>query len=203
MHKSFQCTQGIWHNVQIVCIALTLAFHSALWNRVGCNLFNTMHKSYIYTYTYILCVLYIYIYRCTYTLCIYTYVSTVCMKNVYIYIHIFICMYRETLPKCTYALCIYTYVSTPCMNNVYIYIHIFICIYRKTLPGDRELFWIESARTRSDADAVHMRKVPGIMQMRQTRQMLMDEDACIRNWRQELHTWNSQLICSFDVSFEI
>ena len=38
-----------------------------------------------------------------------------------------------------------------------------------------------SARTRSDADAAHMRKASGIMQMRQTRQMHIDEDACIRN----------------------
>ena len=38
-------------------------------------------------------------------------------------------------------------------------------------------------RTRSDADAAHMRKVPGVMQMRQTRQMHIDEDACIRKMR--------------------
>jgi len=38
-----------------------------------------------------------------------------------------------------------------------------------------------SARTRSDTDAAHMRKAPGVMQMRQTRQMQIDEDACIRN----------------------
>jgi len=38
-----------------------------------------------------------------------------------------------------------------------------------------------SARTRSDADAAHMRKASGIMQMRQTTQMQIDEDACIRN----------------------
>jgi len=75
----------------------------------------------------------------------------------------------------------YTYMSTPCMNNIYIYINIFICIYRETLPGDRELFWIGSARTRWDADAAHMRKAPGVMQMRQTRQMLIDGDAWIRN----------------------
>ena len=49
------------------------------------------------------------------------------------------------------------------------------------LLGDRRAFQNGSARTRSDADAVHMRKAPGIMQMRQTRQMQIDEDACIRN----------------------
>ena len=38
-----------------------------------------------------------------------------------------------------------------------------------------------SARTRADADATHMKKAPGVMQMRQTRQMQVDEDACIRN----------------------
>jgi len=38
-----------------------------------------------------------------------------------------------------------------------------------------------SARTRSDADAAHMRKAPGVMHMRQKRQMQIDEDACIRN----------------------
>ena len=35
--------------------------------------------------------------------------------------------------------------------------------------------------TPPDADAAHMRKVPCIMQMRETRQMQIDEDACIGN----------------------
>jgi len=52
---------------------------------------------------------------------------------------------------------------------------------QKPLSGDRGAFQKGSARTRSDADAVHMRKAWGIMQMRQTRQMQIDEDACIRN----------------------
>jgi len=52
---------------------------------------------------------------------------------------------------------------------------------RELLSGDRGAFQNGSARTRSDADAAHMRKAPGIMQMRQTRQMQIDEDACIRN----------------------
>ena len=51
----------------------------------------------------------------------------------------------------------------------------------KLLSGDRGAFQNGSARTRSDADAAHMRKASGIMQMRQTRQMQIDEDACIRN----------------------
>jgi len=51
----------------------------------------------------------------------------------------------------------------------------------RTPFGDRGAFQNGSARTRSDADAAHMRKAPGIMQMRQTTQMQIDEDACIRN----------------------
>ena len=52
---------------------------------------------------------------------------------------------------------------------------------RELLSGDCGAFQNGSARTRSDADAAHMRKTSGIMQMRQTRQMQIDEDACIRN----------------------
>ena len=44
------------------------------------------------------------------------------------------------------------------------------------------------ATTRSDADAAHMRKASGIMQMRQTRQIQIDEDACIRNWADKIAT---------------
>jgi len=36
-------------------------------------------------------------------------------------------------------------------------------------------------RSDTDSDAAHMRKAPGVMQMRQTRQMQSDEDACIKN----------------------
>ena len=49
------------------------------------------------------------------------------------------------------------------------------------LSGDRELLRIGYVRTRSDADTAQMRKAPGVMQMRQTRQTQMDEDACTRN----------------------
>ena len=52
---------------------------------------------------------------------------------------------------------------------------------RELLSGDRGAFQNGCARTRSDADAAHMRKASGIMQMPQTRQMQIDEDACIRN----------------------
>jgi len=52
---------------------------------------------------------------------------------------------------------------------------------RELLSGGSGAFQNGSARTRSDADAAHMRKASGIMQMRQTRQMQIDEDACIRN----------------------
>ena len=52
---------------------------------------------------------------------------------------------------------------------------------REILSGDRGAFQNDSARTRSDTDAAHMRKASGIMQMRQTRQMQIDEDACIRD----------------------
>jgi len=54
-------------------------------------------------------------------------------------------------------------------------------ISEKLLSGDRGVFQNGSARTRSDADAAHMRKAPDIIQMRQTTQMQIDEDACIRN----------------------
>jgi len=39
-----------------------------------------------------------------------------------------------------------------------------------------------SAWTRSDADATHLRKASGVIQMRQTRQMQINTDAWIRNW---------------------
>ena len=52
---------------------------------------------------------------------------------------------------------------------------------RELLSGDRGAFQNGSARTRSYADAAHMRKASDIMQMRQTRQMQIDEDACTRN----------------------
>jgi len=45
-------------------------------------------------------------------------------------------------------------------------------LMRKAPPRGRD----GSARTRSDTDA-HMRKAPGVMQMPQTRQMQIDEDA--------------------------
>jgi len=51
--------------------------------------------------------------------------------------------------------------------------------------GRSRAFQNGSARTRSDTDAAHMRKAPGVMQMRQMRQMQIDEDACIRNWTDE------------------
>ena len=52
---------------------------------------------------------------------------------------------------------------------------------RILLSGDRGAFQNGSARTRSDADAAHMRKASGVIQMRQTTQMQIDEDARIRN----------------------
>jgi len=46
---------------------------------------------------------------------------------------------------------------------------------------------------------MHMRKASGIMQMRQTRQMQIDEDACIRNWTDKL-TKREYLIYSHEVT---
>ena len=66
-----------------------------------------------------------------------------------------------------------------------------------------ELSWIESMRTRADADAAHMRKVPAVMQMRQTRQMQIDEDACIRNWTDELTSRESHHLYRYEVNLEI
>jgi len=45
------------------------------------------------------------------------------------------------------------------------------------LSGDRGAFQNSSTRTRSDVHTVHMRKALGIMLMRQTRSMQIDEDA--------------------------
>jgi len=56
-----------------------------------------------------------------------------------------------------------------------------VCDKRELLSGHHGAFQNGSARMHSDADATHMRKASGIMQMRQTRQMQIDEDACIRN----------------------
>ena len=52
---------------------------------------------------------------------------------------------------------------------------------QELLSEDRGAFQDGSARTRSDAAAAHMREASGIMQVRQTRQIQIDEDACIRN----------------------
>jgi len=42
-----------------------------------------------------------------------------------------------------------------------------------------------STWTRSDTHAAHMRNASGVIQIRQTRQMQMNKDACIRNWTDE------------------
>jgi len=44
------------------------------------------------------------------------------------------------------------------------------------------------AVARQSAHEAHMRKASGIMQMRQTRQMQINEDACIRNWTDKIAT---------------
>ena len=51
----------------------------------------------------------------------------------------------------------------------------------RTPFGRSRAFQNGSARTRSDTDAAHMRKAPGVTQMRQTMQMQIDENAFIRN----------------------
>jgi len=48
-----------------------------------------------------------------------------------------------------------------------------------------------SAWTRSDTDAAHMRKASGVIQVRQTRQMQVNKDACIRNWMDEFTSQNT------------
>ena len=48
-----------------------------------------------------------------------------------------------------------------------------------------------SAWIRSDADAAHMRKASSVIQMRQTRQMQMNKDACIGNWTDEFTSRDS------------
>ena len=55
------------------------------------------------------------------------------------------------------------------------------CIIERTPFGRSRAFQNGSANTRSESDAAHMRKAPGVVQMRQTRQMQIDENACIRN----------------------
>jgi len=52
-------------------------------------------------------------------------------------------------------------------------------------------FQNDSAWTRPDADAAHMRKASGVIQMRQTRQMQINKDACIRNWTDEFPSRNT------------
>ena len=49
------------------------------------------------------------------------------------------------------------------------------------LSGDRGGFQNSSVWTRSDADTTHMSKALGIIQMRQTRSIQIEEDACIQN----------------------
>ena len=107
------------------------------------------------------------------------------LTSTYIYINIHIYIYTHIYHIHTY-IHIYIYVYIYIHINIYISLSIYICIsisiyQRKLLPGDRGAFQNGSWRTRSDADAAHMRKASGIMQMRQTRQMQIDEDACIRN----------------------
>ena len=48
-----------------------------------------------------------------------------------------------------------------------------------------------SAWTRSDADAAHMRKASGVMQVCQTRQMQVNKDACIRNLMDKFTSQNT------------
>jgi len=56
---------------------------------------------------------------------------------------------------------------------------------------DLKVFQNGSAWTRSDADAAHMRKASGIIQIYQTRQMQINKNACIRNWTDEFTSRNS------------
>jgi len=72
-------------------------------------------------------------------------------------------------------------------NKYYVFIFlVFVRVEWHSLSG-LVSFQNSKARTRSDADAAHRRKASGVMQMRQTRQMQIDEDANIRNWTDE-HT---------------
>jgi len=52
--------------------------------------------------------------------------------------------------------------------------------------GRLRAFQNGSARTCWDTDAARMGKAPSILQMHQTRQIQINEDACIRNWTNEL-----------------
>jgi hypothetical protein len=48
-------------------------------------------------------------------------------------------------------------------------------VQRETRPGDCELFEIGSARTRSDADAAHIRKVQGVVYVDTSDEANVDE----------------------------
>ena len=98
---------------------------------------------------------------------------------------------------CTYLnMHVHTYIYTYMYMHKLVYVCIYIHTYLRDLPqafgvsnqnskrcGRMRAFQNGSARTCSDADAAHLRKAPGVMQMRQTREMQMSnsEDACIRN----------------------
>jgi len=56
----------------------------------------------------------------------------------------------------------------------------------KTPLGDCEPFRMASQGHVQTLTLAHTRKVQGVMQMRQTRQMQIDEDACIRNWTDQI-----------------
>jgi len=99
----------------------------------------------------------------------------------------FLCLYLLVSVSISWRLAI----LAPPLVDMYVCVHVCVCMRvcvcesvcdkRELLSGDHGAFQNGSARMCLDADATHMRKASGIMQMRQTRQMQIDEDACIRN----------------------
>jgi len=73
-----------------------------------------------------------------------------------------------------------------CGYTFIVYIH--RNLERKPLTGDRELFRMALRGCVQTLTLAHTRKVQGIMQMRQTRQMQINEDARIRNWTDKIAT---------------
>jgi len=182
----------------------------------------------MYTYEYIHINIYIYLYTCMYLhkyMYIHTYIYTciyICM-NIYIYMYMYICINIHTYTYTHIHVHIYMYIFKYACAYIYIYIYVHaqvsICVYIYThissrspssfrgfqpkLETLREMWAFQngSARTCSDADAAHLRKAPGVMQMRQTREMQMSnsEDACIRNWTDKIATLESRNLSAVTV----
>jgi len=107
-----------------------------------------------------------------------------CQKNYYqIY------LYKPQECQRQKECCCKIYVTT--LDYTLSSVHGFIFISPARIFREMGAFRNGSAWTRSDADAAHMRKASGVIQMRQMRQMQINKDACIRNWTDEFTSQNT------------